>query len=157
MNFRRLDHVVKVVREGQTRRAPIERLADLLTGYFVPVITLLAIITWVIWLALGLSGSLPPSYLDIDVGGWSKSPLSLIIEQHLTCLSSRMVIGICHRRLRCSMPLWDWSRCSNSSVGRVWTCCETRHTCSGRRRSIPGSRTTGHHRIRQNGHSYGGW
>lgn len=76
MNFRRLDHVVKVVREGQTRRAPIERLADLLTGYFVPVITLLAIITWVIWLALGLSGSLPPSYLDIDVGGWSKSSLS---------------------------------------------------------------------------------
>lgn len=66
-----LDHVVKVVREGQTRRAPIERMADLLTGYFVPVVTLLAVTTWVIWLGLGLGGVLPQSYLDIDVGGWS--------------------------------------------------------------------------------------
>ncbi|KZT72475.1 heavy metal translocatin [Daedalea quercina L-15889] len=65
-----LDHVVKVVREGQTRRAPIERVADMITGYFVPVVTLLAVITWVIWLGLGLGGALPPSYLDIDVGGW---------------------------------------------------------------------------------------
>ncbi|THH32721.1 hypothetical protein EUX98_g1470 [Antrodiella citrinella] len=65
-----LDHVVKIVQEGQTRRAPIERVADLLTGYFVPVVTLLAITTWVIWLSLGLSGALPRDYLDISVGGW---------------------------------------------------------------------------------------
>lgn len=65
-----LDQIVKVVREGQTRRAPIERLADMITGYFVPVVTLLAISTWLIWLGLGLSGSLPDSYLDEDQGGW---------------------------------------------------------------------------------------
>jgi cation transport ATPase len=68
----RLDKIVEVVREGQTRRAPIERVADLVTGYFVPIVTLLAILTWVIWLSLGLSGVLPESYLDIDMGGWSK-------------------------------------------------------------------------------------
>jgi Cu+-exporting ATPase len=68
----RLDKIVEVVREGQTRRAPIERVADLITGYFVPVITLLAILTWVVWLSLGLSGALPESYLDTHVGGWSK-------------------------------------------------------------------------------------
>ncbi|TFY75906.1 hypothetical protein EWM64_g8105, partial [Hericium alpestre] len=65
-----LDHIVKVVRDGQTKRAPIERVADLLTGYFVPVVTLLAILTWVIWLSLGLGGVLPRDYLDNDVGGW---------------------------------------------------------------------------------------
>ncbi len=64
---------MKVVREGQTRRAPIERLADMITGYFVPVVTLLAIITWIVWLALGLSGTLPSDYLDIPVGGWRES------------------------------------------------------------------------------------
>lgn len=69
----RLDHIVKVVREGQTRRAPIERVADLITGYFVPVVTLLAIVTWVIWLCLGLGGCLPQGYLNISVGGWRKS------------------------------------------------------------------------------------
>jgi Cu+-exporting ATPase len=68
----RLDHIIKVVRAGQTRRAPIERVADLLTGYFVPIITLLALSTWVIWLTLGLSGAIPESYLDISVGGWRK-------------------------------------------------------------------------------------
>ena len=68
----RLDKIVEVVREGQTRRAPIERVADIITGYFVPVITLLAILTWVTWLSLGLSGTLPESYLDIEMGGWSK-------------------------------------------------------------------------------------
>ena len=77
----RLDHVVKIVREGQTRRAPIERIADIITGYFVPVVTLLAIITWVVWLALGLSGSLPSDYLDISVGGWSKRLITVIFER----------------------------------------------------------------------------
>ncbi|OSC98929.1 heavy metal translocatin [Trametes coccinea BRFM310] len=74
-----LDHVVKVVREGQTRRAPIERLADLITGYFVPVVTLLAIITWVVWLGLGFGGALPPDYLDIEAGGWAVWSLEFAI------------------------------------------------------------------------------
>ncbi|KAI0663284.1 heavy metal translocatin [Cubamyces menziesii] len=74
-----LDHVVKVVREGQTRRAPIERLADLITGYFVPVVTLLAIITWVVWLGLGFGGALPQDYLDIEVGGWAVWSLEFAI------------------------------------------------------------------------------
>jgi P-type Cu+ transporter len=42
----------------------------MITGYFVPIVTLLAIVTWVIWLSLGMSGSLPQDYLDIPVGGW---------------------------------------------------------------------------------------
>ena len=73
--LRRLDNIVKVVREGQTRRAPLERVADQITGYFVPVITLLAVITWLVWLILGFSGALPADYLDIEVGGWSESLL----------------------------------------------------------------------------------
>ena len=67
----RLDQIVKVVREGQTKRAPIERVADIITGYFVPVVTFLAVIVWIIWLGLGFSGRLPASYLDIPIGGWS--------------------------------------------------------------------------------------
>lgn len=65
-----LDQIIKVVREGQARRAPIERVADILTSYFVPVVTLVAIATWLIWLGLGVSGTLPQNYLDIEAGGW---------------------------------------------------------------------------------------
>lgn len=61
------------MREGQTKRAPIERVADHITAYFVPVVTVLAIATWLIWLGLGLGGALPADYLDIDVGGWRAS------------------------------------------------------------------------------------
>ncbi|KAI0751648.1 heavy metal translocatin [Daedaleopsis nitida] len=74
-----LDHVVKVVREGQSRRAPIERVVDIVTGYFVPVVTLLAVSTWVIWLGLGLGGALPDDYLDIEVGGWAVWSLEFAI------------------------------------------------------------------------------
>jgi heavy metal translocating P-type ATPase len=65
-----LDQIVDVVREGQTRRAPVERIADILTSYFVPFVTLIAISTWIVWLGLGLSGALPRDYLDLDRGGW---------------------------------------------------------------------------------------
>ncbi|TAQ87078.1 hypothetical protein B7494_g4599 [Chlorociboria aeruginascens] len=65
-----LDQIVKAVREGQTRRAPMERIADTLTGYFVPFVTLVAICTWLIWLALGYSGALPQNYLSTDSDSW---------------------------------------------------------------------------------------
>jgi heavy metal translocating P-type ATPase len=66
-----LDQIISVVREGQSRRAPLERVADVLTSHFVPVITLIAILTFIIWLSLGLSGALPPDYLDTERGGWA--------------------------------------------------------------------------------------
>lgn len=65
-----LDKIVDIVRQGQSNRAPIERFADTLTGYFVPVIVLVATLTWIVWLSLGVSGSLPRRYLDVDEGGW---------------------------------------------------------------------------------------
>jgi heavy metal translocating P-type ATPase len=66
-----LDKIVSVVREGQTKRAPVERIADTITGYFVPIITLIAVITFVIWLGLGQSGTLPARYLNDAKGGWA--------------------------------------------------------------------------------------
>ncbi|MCJ1350584.1 MAG: hypothetical protein MMC33_000565 [Icmadophila ericetorum] len=66
-----LDQIVAVVREGRTKRAPVERIADLLTGYFVPVITALAIMTFFVWFALGQSGYLSPRYLNNQAGGWT--------------------------------------------------------------------------------------
>jgi P-type Cu+ transporter len=49
--------------------------STILTSYFVPVVTLLALLTWIIWLSLGLSGALPRSYLDNDIGGWRECRL----------------------------------------------------------------------------------
>ena len=66
-----LDQIINVVQDGQTRRAPVERLADILTGYFVPVITLIAILVWLVWFALAMTGTLPDDYLDVKTGSWT--------------------------------------------------------------------------------------
>ncbi len=66
-----LDQIVAVVREGHTKRAPVERVVDIVTGFFVPVITALAIITFVVWLSLGESGNLSQIYLAHQQGGWT--------------------------------------------------------------------------------------
>ncbi|KAL4749944.1 hypothetical protein BDW72DRAFT_177106 [Aspergillus terricola var. indicus] len=65
-----LDKIIAVVREGQGKRAPLQRVADTLVGHFVPAITLIAVLTFVIWVSLGLSGALPSDYLDVSRGGW---------------------------------------------------------------------------------------
>ncbi len=48
-----LSRLVKLVEEAQAHKAPIARLADIVSGYFVPVVVLIAIISAVGWLLAG--------------------------------------------------------------------------------------------------------
>jgi Cu+-exporting ATPase len=48
-----LAQIVRMVSEAQRSRAPIQRLADKVSGYFVPVVLLAAVITFTVWLVLG--------------------------------------------------------------------------------------------------------
>ncbi|KAI1338764.1 heavy metal translocatin [Xylariaceae sp. FL0016] len=74
-----LDQIVNVVREGQTKRAPMEKVADMLTAYFVPVVTLIAILTWLIWLIAGISGAVPAHFLNMTSGSWVAFSLQFAI------------------------------------------------------------------------------
>jgi Cu+-exporting ATPase len=66
-----LDQIINAVREGQTRRAPVERVADTITGHFVPFVVLIAIMTWLIWLILGVTGVIPKDWMNEGSGGWA--------------------------------------------------------------------------------------
>lgn len=66
-----LDQIISAVREGQTRRAPVEHVADTITSHFVPLVIIVAIITWLVWLILGTTGAVPKDWKDEGAGGWA--------------------------------------------------------------------------------------
>lgn len=53
-----LAQIIKLVQEAQGSKAPIQRLADLVSSYFVPVVLMLAFITFAVWYNWGPAPSL---------------------------------------------------------------------------------------------------
>jgi len=72
-----LSQIVKMVTEAQSTRAPIQRLADSVSGYFVPIVLMLAVGTFVLWFDLG-----PP------VGGFNN-----VFVQGLTNMIAVLIIA----------------------------------------------------------------
>ncbi|KAH8679954.1 E1-E2 ATPase-domain-containing protein [Tricladium varicosporioides] len=65
-----LSQIVKLVQEAQTTRAPIQRLADMIAGYFVPAILALGFLTFLTWMILSHVLTNPPKiFMDAASGG----------------------------------------------------------------------------------------
>lgn len=54
-----LSQIIKLVTEAQASKAPIQRLVDLISSYFVPLVLMLAILTFMVWYIFGPA----PSFL----------------------------------------------------------------------------------------------
>ncbi|KAH9823765.1 copper-transporting ATPase ccc2-like [Teratosphaeria destructans] len=64
-----LSQIVRLVQEAQTSRAPIQRMADVVAGYFVPIIITLGLSTFVGWMVLSHLLPHPPAIFISDASG----------------------------------------------------------------------------------------
>jgi Cu+-exporting ATPase len=58
-----LAEIIRIVQEAQGRKAPIQRMADVIAGYFVPGVMAIAIVTFLVWYLWAAPGDLTKALL----------------------------------------------------------------------------------------------
>lgn len=59
-----LAHIIQMVQEAQSSKAPVQRIVDKVSLVFVPVVAILALLTFILWWIIGGSGVLPQAILS---------------------------------------------------------------------------------------------
>lgn len=59
-----LAHIIKMVQEAQGSKAPVQRIVDKAAMVFVPVVAAIALLTFILWWAIGGSAELPQAILS---------------------------------------------------------------------------------------------
>ena len=80
-----LSHIIKVVEDAQSSKAPIQRLADIISGYFVPIVVSIAVITFIIWIIFVHPGQFEPALVSAISVLVIACPCALGLARYRTC------------------------------------------------------------------------
>ncbi|KAG7358766.1 ATPase P [Nitzschia inconspicua] len=86
-----LSQILQLVQDAQNRQVPIQNLADTISGYFVPTVIILSIVTFMVWYALVQSGVVPVSMLP---DGESPATFSLLFAIACVVCSCPCALGL---------------------------------------------------------------
>lgn len=119
-----IDSIVRSVRDAMGRKAGLERLADQVTGYFVPCIVAVACVTFVVWLLCGYLGALPEHWLgDGQRGSWALFAIQFGVAVLLTACPCGIGLAAPTAQMvrifaYLSLPDEDWRRLTDFLVIR---------------------------------------
>lgn len=59
-----LSQIVKLVANAQSSKAPIQAVADKISRYFVPIVLVIALLTFIVWISLSTQGLIDDSWIE---------------------------------------------------------------------------------------------
>ena len=75
-----LAQIIRLVEEAQGSKAPIQKLVDQISGYFVPGVILIALITFAMWMLFG-----PPLPINSDVNAFTRALIVMVAVLVIAC------------------------------------------------------------------------
>lgn len=58
-----LARIIELVREAQTSKAPLQKIADKISSVFVPVVLIISVVTFIVWMLMGHSPAFPHAFI----------------------------------------------------------------------------------------------